>query len=341
MTPQVSVLMAVRNGLPFVRDAVQSILDQSFRAFEFLIIDDGSTDGTGAFLESIVDPRVRLIRQEWGGLTRSLIRGLAEARGLYVARQDADDVSRVDRLEKQVAFLDANPDVLLVGAGVRLVGERGAVLRRYHYPTQHEPLVDALERVTSPLPHTTILFRRDEILACGGYRAVFRKAQDYDLYLRVAERGRLASLPEPLCDLRCSMTSVTSTESEGEQFFYAVLALLCHRVRQAGKRDPVDASADGDELRAIRSWYESSRYPKVFRARQLRRRARLAWSEGSYAEAAGCIIRAIGSDPGWVLNRFGLSGPMLITPKAMDALEELFSEGHEHVRHRGISRAPV
>ncbi|MFZ5862176.1 MAG: glycosyltransferase family 2 protein [Nitrospirota bacterium] len=341
MTPMVSVLMAVRNGLPFVRDAVASILDQSFRDFEFLIIDDGSTDGTSAFLGAIGDSRVRLIRQEWGGLTRSLIRGLAEARGEYVARQDADDVSRPDRLGKQVVFLEANPDVLLVGSGGRLVSERGDVLRSYHYPTRHKQLVEDLERLTSPLPHTTIMFRRAEILACGGYRAVFRKAQDYDLYLRVAERGRLASLPEPLCDLRCSMTSVTSAESDGEQFFYAVLALLCYRARRAGKRDPIDRAADGDGLRGIRAWYESSRYPKVFRSRQLRRRARLAWSEGSYAEAAGCIIQSVGSDPGWVLNRCSLGGPILLTPEVMDALEALSSEGHEYVRHRGISRTPV
>lgn len=341
MTPKISVLMAVHNGLPVVRDAVQSILDQSFREFEFLIIDDGSTDGTGAFLESISDPRVRLVRQEWGGLTRSLVRGLAEARGVYVARQDADDISRPDRIEKQVAFLDANANVLVVGSGVRSVNEHGHVLRSYQYPLEHEQLVKELECLTTPLPHTTIMFRRNEILACGGYRDVFRKAQDYDLYLRVAERGRLASLPEPLCDLRCSMMSVTSTETEGEQFFYAILALLCYRARRAGKRDPIDASTDGEWLRAIRTWYASSRYPKVFQSRQLRRRARLAWKEGAYAEALGCVVRSVGSDPWWVLGQVGLERTRLTTSEAMDIFNHLSPHGGEHVRHRGISRAPV
>jgi glycosyltransferase involved in cell wall biosynthesis len=129
--PQVTVLLCVWNGEPHLKAAVDSILAQTFHDFEFLIIDDASTDGTPKFLASLTDPRVRVVRNETNlGLTRSLNRGLKLARGELIARQDADDWSTPDRLELQLPFLRANPPVVAVGAQAQLIDGNGGDLGR-------------------------------------------------------------------------------------------------------------------------------------------------------------------------------------------------------------------
>lgn len=308
-TPRVTVLMAVHNGGWCVAEAIGSILAQNFTDFEFLIVDDGSTDDTQPVLASFKDTRIRVLSQERQGLTRSLARGLAFARGLYVARQDADDSSRPDRLGKQVAYLEAHPEAVLVGSGATMVNEHGGMLRDYLYPTEHEEIVRELDRLVSPLPHTTIMFRLQEVLRCGGYREVFAKAQDYDLYLRLAERYHLSCLPEPLCRLRYSMTSLTSEDGIGLQFQYAVLALITALVRRQRGVDPLDLPDRDSFLRSFRDWYRSSPYPDIFRSRQLRRRARLEWEEGRVLEAVRCGLQAVYVDPAWAIFSVGLRRP--------------------------------
>jgi glycosyltransferase involved in cell wall biosynthesis len=118
--PRVSVVMSVYNGLPFLREAVQSILCQTFEDFEFVIINDGSTDDSLSYLRSVeaMDSRVRILDQANAGLTRALIRGVNEARASLIARMDADDLSTPDRLQKQVAVLDGRPDLLAATCGI-------------------------------------------------------------------------------------------------------------------------------------------------------------------------------------------------------------------------------
>src|SRR5437762_180743 len=190
--PSVSVVLAVHNGGRYLCNAIKSILVQDFQNFELLVVDDGSSDETADLLASVADSRVRVLRQEKClGLTASLRWAMDEARGEFVARLDADDEARPDRLTKQVAYLEARPEVALVGSGVTLVDDDGAVVGVHLYPRHHEGLVRALERLLNPLPHSTIMFRREAVMATGGYRRYFAKAQDYDLVIRLSERHRL------------------------------------------------------------------------------------------------------------------------------------------------------
>ena len=129
MTPAITVLMSVHNGLPFLAEAVSSVLAQTFFDFEFLILDDASTDGTADYLRTLSDPRVRVITlAENIGLTAALNRGLREARGEFIARQDADDVSHPRRLELQFGFLKTNPACAVVGSQAWLADARGRSL---------------------------------------------------------------------------------------------------------------------------------------------------------------------------------------------------------------------
>lgn len=315
-SPRVSVLMAVRNGARYIEEAMSSILNQEFSDFEFLIVDDGSTDQTPTILASIRDPRLRVIRHESLGLTRSLIHGLTLTKGEYVARQDADDISHTERLAKQVAYLDSHPDVVLVGSGVTVISDNNQILRDYLYPVQHDLLVAELMVLVSPLPHTTIMFRKTPVLDCGGYRDIFSKAQDYDLYLRLIEKYRISSVQEALCCLRYSTDSFTFEDGEGLQFQYAVLAFIASIVRRNIGIDPLDLPDRQEFLARFQAWYKTSSYPQKFFSRLRRRQARLAWANGCRTKAVRRFVASLQADPAWLPQRLGMRMTSTITAEA-------------------------
>ncbi|HHL40764.1 MAG TPA: glycosyltransferase [Deltaproteobacteria bacterium] len=207
--PKVTVLMSVYNCERYVGEAVESILGQTFEDFEFLIYNDGSTDSTADVLAGFKDSRLQVIHQENVGLTRTLNRGLQAARGQYIARMDADDVSRPERLEKQVAFLDANPDYALVGSWyVRFNREDGIYLDVSEPVTNEE--IGKVIKYASPFAHGSVTFRKDCVLAVGGYNEDYRFMQDRELWIRLAARYKVCNLPEHLYMLRLTRSNIAS-----------------------------------------------------------------------------------------------------------------------------------
>jgi hypothetical protein len=216
--PTVSVLMSVYNGEPYLSHAVQSILAQTYRDFELVIVDDGSTDRTRDILASFEasDGRIRILRNERNiGLSHSLNRGLSAVRARLVARMDADDLSRPDRLERQVAFLTERPEVDLVGSWLRVIG-RNIILSR---PSRHEDLVAVL-CFQNCFWHPTLMFRLDRGDGTGigeaiAYDAAHLYAEDYDLWVRLAldHRACLANIDEPLLHYRVHRRSVTQSHA--------------------------------------------------------------------------------------------------------------------------------
>lgn len=205
-TPTISVLMPVYNAERYVAEAVESVLGQTFTDFEFLIVDDGSTDGSPAILRKYAarDPRIRLISRPNTGLVVALNEMLGLARGEFAARMDADDISLSDRLERQVAYLRGHPDCVAVGTRVELIDADGDRLCEFHGPTAHEA-IDAAHLTGgggAAITHPSLLARRAAVAAAGGYDPAFYPAEDVDLFLRLAERGRLANLPEVLLRYR-------------------------------------------------------------------------------------------------------------------------------------------
>ena len=197
--------MPVRNALRFLRPAMESILEQSFESFELIVVDDGSTDGTAGALRGYRDPRVRLLRNEGPhGVVQALTVGMAAARGEYVARMDGDDVSHRERLATQVAFLDRERAVALVGTCANAIDEGGVVGGVMRVPTSSAEIHRLLPKRNTFI-HPSVLFRRRAVLELGGYQAVRPEAsmaQDYHLWLRLEERYPLANLPEVLLDYR-------------------------------------------------------------------------------------------------------------------------------------------
>lgn len=207
--PAVTVLMPVYNGERHLRPAIESVLTQAFRDFEFLIVDDGSTDATADVVRTYDDPRIRLERFDRNrGLSAALNHGVALANGPLVARQDADDVSRPERLDAQIALMRAQPDLVLVGSQARKVDDAGRVIG-----TVNRPLEDLSIRwyalFDNPFIHTAVLVRRDAVRACGGFDPAFDPfSQDYALWWKVMRRGRVANVPEPLVDYRVNAGSI-------------------------------------------------------------------------------------------------------------------------------------
>ncbi len=208
----VSVVMSVFNGERYLRPAVESILDQSFQDFEFIVIDDGSTDGSASILDSYQtrDPRVKVFHQENQGLIDSLNRGCGLARGKYIARMDADDISVRDRLSWQVDFLENHSEVGLLSGEVEYINAQGKALCTVHLPTDDQEIRSALSRNECPIPHPAAVMRRSVLLSTGGYRKPFLHAEDYDLWLRFAQCSQLANLDKVVLEYRIHPSQVTS-----------------------------------------------------------------------------------------------------------------------------------
>jgi glycosyltransferase involved in cell wall biosynthesis len=201
--PRVSVLLPVRDGAPFLREALDSVLAQTLSDFELVVVDDGSEDETPAILAAVEDERLRVLRQERLGLVAALRRAVSEARAPLLARMDADDVSLPERLERQVAYLDARPEVALVVAGVETSGGTTIVL----------PDDDAALRrrllLRNPFAHGAVAVRAEAVARAGGYRADYGANEDYDLWRRIARDWQLGAVPEILYRYREHPGAVT------------------------------------------------------------------------------------------------------------------------------------
>ena len=197
--PQVSVVLSVRNGAGDLPRAVASILQQTFTEFELIAIDNGSTDGTGEILDSLSDPRVRVVHQKNMGLAGALNRGIGLARGQYIARQDHDDLALPSRLARQVAFMQASPRCALLGTRAEIrTGDRPG-FRFHDHPTDDAALRFEL-LFDNPFVHSSVMLRKSAVEAAGGYSTdpTRQPPEDYELWSRLARQWEVANLPERL-----------------------------------------------------------------------------------------------------------------------------------------------
>lgn len=227
--PHVTVLMAVYNGERYLREAIESILVQSYQDFELLIVNDGSTDRTRDIILSYRDGRIRLLDNEGNiGLTKSLNRGLRLAQGELVARQDADDLSEPDRLARQVAFMERHPEVALLGTWYKEIDASGALTGYGRLPCELADIRWSL-LFFSPFVHSAVMLRKPLVLERAGfYDESLIYSQDYELWRRIARSLPVANLDEYLVRLRITPHSMTSTygdaADEGRQMRIAAMS---------------------------------------------------------------------------------------------------------------------
>lgn len=211
LEPTISVIMAVKNGGQVVRQAVESILNQTFTDFEFIIINDGSTDETMEVLSEYKDSRIHIFSQENEGLARSLNRGLSLAVGEYIARQDHDDISSPMRLQKQVAYLREHPECGLLGTAAHIWDLKGTLNRRHDHPT--DPATLAFDLIfNNPFVHTSWMFPSTVISNIGYYTIDPDREppEDYEYVSRINRIYSVANLSEPLVIYREVPNSLSS-----------------------------------------------------------------------------------------------------------------------------------
>jgi glycosyltransferase involved in cell wall biosynthesis len=213
-TPLISVLMPVYNAEQYLAEALESILAQTLGDFELIAIDDGSKDGSFGILKTFArrDSRLRVSSRPNEGIVKTLNEALGMSRGQFVARMDADDVSLPDRFERQVGYFKANPHCVALGSRVLMVDREGETLCEWGTLQTHEEIDDAHMNCGGPaIIHPAAMFRREAMIAIGGYTDGRAPLEDLDLFLRLAEIGRLANLPEALTKWRQHPQSTCAT----------------------------------------------------------------------------------------------------------------------------------
>jgi glycosyltransferase involved in cell wall biosynthesis len=213
--------MSVFNAGRYLREAVESVLVQSFGDFEFIIIDDGSTDGSPELLRTYAacDSRIRLTARENKGLTVTLNEALARARGEFLARMDCDDVSLPARFERQLSYLRADASIACAGGHFELIDEKGRLLTRLRPPSDDAPIQKLLLAGHTAICHPAAMMRREAVMRVGGYDTYFKTTQDLDLWLRLGEIGKLANVPEVLLKFRQHGGSISETRRQEQRRF--------------------------------------------------------------------------------------------------------------------------
>ena len=240
--PRVSVLMTIYNAAPYLKNAIDSILNQIFHDWELIAIENGSTDASLSILNSYSDPRVRVFPFTKNiGRTPALRYAFDQAIGNYIAILDADDISCPDRFSQQVTFLDQHNDVALVGSWALYIDEQGKVFGRFEPPVNQDELLDSLGW-TNPIVHSSAMFRRQLAKQVGGYPKDIIWAQDLGLTLALLRLGRVAVIDDYLCQLRVFKASMTRS-AKNQSLIASESLMLCKLAA-----DTIQLSANGLRL---------------------------------------------------------------------------------------------
>jgi glycosyltransferase involved in cell wall biosynthesis len=305
--PCISVLLPVYNARRYIGAAVESILGQTDGDFEFVIIDDGSTDGSTELLESFAarEPRIRLISRPNTGYVRALNEGLESCRGEFVARMDADDVAAPQRFERQRTYLQQHPECSVVGCAVEWIDSDGAKFCEQQMPLAHEAIESRLLQGLGALSHPGAMIRRTALVEAGGYREEFCGVEDHDLWLRLAERGRLANLPDVLLHGRVHAENFTFlNEQRNRELLAKVLQQAFQRRGLANPAEPLAALHPlATPLERTRSWAWSAVHAGHYRTAR-----KHAWA---------VLRRRLLSRDSWVLFVYAVLGPRAETLRSV------------------------
>jgi glycosyltransferase involved in cell wall biosynthesis len=296
--PRVTVLLPVYDAERFLAEAVESILAQGFRDFELLAIDDGSRDGSAALLDAFArrDARVRVVRRPHAGLVATLNAGLELARGELVARMDADDVALAQRLERQVARLDRDPELACIGGGFEVMDAAGRVFDRAFPPCDHAEILTRALTGNSPISHSAAMFRREAVRRLGGYDASARGVEDLDLWLRLAEIGTLANLPDLVSRVRHHDASESGQDPTGQLEQAARVARLACRRRGLDPSQVEPRAWRALPDRSSQQLLALGRVRSAWRIGERRTALRYAWRALSLAPLGLPLLRVVGQE---------------------------------------------
>ena len=252
MVPKVSVLIPVYNAEAYVGASVQSILAQTYQNFELIVIDDGSTDGSCKVIQdwATQDDRIRFISRSNRGMARTLNEMLGLAKGELIARLDADDLACPDRLQKQVAYMDAHCECGVLGSGVVNIDAEGDPLNVELFPTIHEEIEQRMLRGQGGIIHPSTMLRRSVVVEHGGYSTNCPVVEDQELWLRLSLHTRLANLAEPLIQYRVHSGNMSFTGAREAGRRLADVLVRAH----GDRRLPVPEFGDWVGVSLVEDW---------------------------------------------------------------------------------------
>ena len=294
--PLVTIVMSVYNAEAYLRCSLESLLGQTYRNLQIVVINDGSTDGSRQIIDSYKDDRIEIIdRTANVGLTKSLNQGLAIARGQYIARNDADDISVGTRIAEQVAYLEANPDVDILGTGIELFDGR-RTLRSIIYDDHGGTFREQLLHFINPVPHSTLMFRKTILNVLKGYNECFLLAQDKDFLLRASELFTIGSLQKPLVKLRFTHNSLT--HSDTRQLKFGLAAVISAHRRLMGQCDYSQKQHKewSRFLQEIDAYIHKYHWARRFTAKTYLKKARFAMRACQPGKFLTNLFRAVMSD---------------------------------------------
>lgn len=257
MSPEISVLMPCYNGRRWLKAAIEGILVQTFKDFEFIIVDDGSKDNSLEIIKDYAarDSRIIVASKRNTGLADSLNFGLSLAKGVWIARMDCDDLCSPIRLQKQLDFVRARPSIILLGSGCTEINENGKVLKEYHYPPEHSALVDSMKRLKGFFPHSSAFYLADAAKKAGGYNPRFARAEDRHLWLELSRKGEIACLAETLIRVRIHPGQISHDSNGSRQFCDLIATTVCYLLVKKGHSDP-SVSPDKEMWINFLAWIE-------------------------------------------------------------------------------------
>jgi glycosyltransferase involved in cell wall biosynthesis len=248
MNPKVSVIMSVLNGDKYLNEAIESILNQTFTDFEFIIINDGSEDKTRDILEFYTDPRIRLFHQNKMGLTKSLNKALSLSTGKYIARQDADDVSLPNRLQQQVYLLDNQSEVVIVGSDCYLIDETGSAIGIWHYPVSDTDIRWQM-LFHSSFVHTGVMIRKDTLHKNKlSYDDRMVYSQDYGLWSQLLLYGHGLNMEIPLIKYRVHLNAISHIFNERQKTIADQISL--------SNLERLGVNISVKDVSTLRDWYK-------------------------------------------------------------------------------------
>jgi glycosyltransferase involved in cell wall biosynthesis len=255
MSKEVSVLMSVYNGQRWLAESIQSVLNQTYVDFEFIIVDDGSDDSSLAIARQYArnDPRMRVLTKSNTGLGDSLNYGLDLACGKWIARIDADDICFPTRIAKQLKLVKSDHRIVLVGSGLSQMDENSVTTKTYTQPYAHNALVRNLSSLKRSFAHSSAFFSLETARKLGGYRAKIHQAEDLDLWLRLSETGRIRCIQESLVGIRKHSQQISNHGGGYQQLVDSHVATISYWSRKLYSQDPVEVLL-GSDFRVFHDW---------------------------------------------------------------------------------------
>lgn len=304
MKTPVTVLMPVYNAEKYLAEAIDSVLMQSHKDFEFLIINDGSTDHSLEIINRYSDSRIRVITQKNGGVSAALNTGLKHATGEYIARFDADDVCYPTRIEEQYHFMRAHDEYVIVGADIDYIDKDGEYL--FSFTTIGHTNEEIKERISlgCPFVHSAVMYKKDVVLAMGGYEVKAHTFEDYFLWMKLIDKGKVFNFNKAMIKVRFNPESVTVDYKDYNETFL--------RLREKALKTGIITDEEGDQL--LKSVKRLDRKTKEFSYNNMLGKKYL-WNNYNPRKARAHLWKAFKLKP-FSLSPYVLTA-MSFLPKAM------------------------